>query len=927
MARYREHFYFVLVILFWLWFCGIIGCMRTSEYGITGLATAPNPQTEGATPPGALAIADNVAIRQLGILEPRPGFDNVTALTGLTKIDKIIPYDGDVLYIDSAVSTARWSDNSGVSLSFTKHQIRGVEARKNLYLTTVTGVSGTQTKLVNARDTTAKRVGLRAPGVFVQSAASTGPIKAGMTVSYRAIGKRTDANNLVAKSQPSGRAVYNPASEKTPTLRVYFSPTAGYAAGDEMRLYRTLNSSLPAGTGPSDEHFLVAAATLTSTNISNSYVDIVDSIEDANLGEALYTNGTQEGISRRNVAPPLSTDLELFQGSVFASNITWPHAYDLLFTNGSGLSGVAAGIGTRLDVNATYTNGSAVIAVTDATGLKVGMLVQPIVIASWSGTDPITIVSISGTNVTVSETYTGATGGGKSTFFYDSVGIDTSSAGGSIKYYPADPGMLQLSMSIGYSALRIAATSVASALCEGDASYTTTAGASSVAGQLHEVLLERFSPSAGAFYLWATHGSEYQPALPEPAASMPTGQISTQDSFPSGLTWTKQDEPEHYMRGKLWLVGNPKAPIIRIVALTDALYIFKGRGDGIYRLTGDGERSGWAVKRLDDTTGLLHPELVTRLEGEIYGWSQTGMVKITAIGQEMLSAPILDQTRDIENTLDASASAHGYAYAAANLPKHELIFGLPADDTNNTVPAKAYIYNTLTKTWYTWFGDASLAPYTMVFDPLGRRLRAGRGSATPLAENLSTADVQTADTSISIVVTACDAAGNATISGGSGWTPVVGDLVQHTAIPPTYGIVTAVTDATHFQLSGPIATGAGYAWIGFTSTVQWLPKNPSKTGQTKRWLDLDAHWEDTFGLYSWTWTISGPSNGGNTYSPSYTRTYSRSNARAETIVQPSRNVAEDVQFYFKLAIRNADARWRLGGFDADFGAGARQAVR
>ena len=133
------------------------------------------------------------------------------------------------------------------------------------------------------------------------------------------------------------------------------------------------------------------------------------------------------------------------------------------------------------------------------------------------------------------------------------------------------------------------------------------------------------------------------------------------------------------------------------------------------------------------------------------------------------------------------------------------------------------------------------------------------------------------------------------------------------------GVVTSVTDATHFVVHATgITTGAATAYVAFTSTIELLPKNPGGGGLLKRWVELDTHWDDVFGLYSWSWSIAGPGNGGNTYAPSYTRTWARTNAKAETIVQPNRSVATDTQFYFTLTIKNAGSEWRIAGFDPTY---------
>lgn len=882
-------------------------CMQTTEYGISGLATAPNPQV--AVPPGALTTADNCVIRRAGMIEPRPGFDELSAIGALSEIWKIIPYDGDYLAVGgttsglsawhggTALTGATWTDSNA---------IRGVETRKNLYLTTKDALR----KAVGSGSSSAPLAGRPAPSLDVSQVPLTGgPLKTGFSRAYRAVITRTDANGLTTRSAPSARIVVtNSGADTLVLLKIGWSPQQDVAAGDGVELYATLDA---AATPPPDELFLTDSYTLVSSDISNGYVLRSDNTEDANLGAALYTNGTQEGINRQNWMPPLGTDLELFQGSLFAANIQWPYALQSVQWNETASGGIATddGVGTRIVGNCTFTHNSAVVAVSSATGLRVGQLIAPSDFTLWSA-QPIRITAISGTNVTMSATYTGSTTpANQGIIVSDALWLSTNANGSSAEVIPifSARGFLN-AMIYGDTTFKTSASAIARAASLFDLDFV---GTSYTTRQLRNVYLEAFLPTSAKFYAWATHGNDFFPALPEPAASMPAGTAAAQDAFVNGLTWSKQDEPEHFMRSVLWLVGNAKSPIVRIKATTDALYIFKARGDGIYRLTGFGELSGWRVDRVDDTTGLLHPELVATLENTVYAWTLKGMVQVNATGQEMLSIPILDQTR--ENEADASSRDRTFGYATANLAKHELIFGLPPLGGSAAAPAKAYVYNELTKAWYTWFGSG-LAPYTLAYDPAAGLLRAGRGTNKPLVENATDAVVLNADTSTAITVASCDASFNAVLNASS-YVPAVGDLLTDGV--SAYAIVTAVTNSTHVKLSNAFTPGAAFAWAAFTSSIEWLPKNPEGAGYLKRFLDVATHWDDVAGLYSYAYTFTAENS--NTETLTYTTpSYSHTARRLETLSRPTRLTQLTPQLRIALAITNADARWRISGQDIEF---------
>lgn len=895
-----DRLFWAVMALLWLYWtaAALGGCadMPKTDYGISGLNTAPNPQA--AVPPGALADADNVVIRRAGMAEPRPGFRAGTDTT-LAAIWKLIPYDGDFFAVGTAGAT-RWSNATLTDAVFDKHYARAVEARKNLYLTTSDSVR----KFTAALDTTADRAGLQPPpGIAVSAATGTNLLDT-YSYAWRFLVRRTDANNVVVRSAPSSRSIlYNNAgATKSASLFCYIGASLGFVAGDVIELYRSYGSTVPAQ--PSDEMFLVSEYTLAAGDITNGYAVIADTLVDANLGVALYTNATQEGIRRENRRPPRARDLALYQGSVFAADITYPHDMELSFTQPlAALTASATGIGSRT-YTGTRTNASnQITGMSSVVGLKVGQLLLT-GLGSWGGTLPVRITAIVGTTLTMSETWGGATDGAPaSQTLVDSVRI---SVNGEDKYYPSGSvSTIALGITID-TAFRVTHSVNVGARAVGDGwAFDASAALLSTRGTLE---IFQLTPTGGAFQVWATHGSEYSPPLPEPTVG--SGLSSTQDVFPNGLAWSKEDEPEHFMEGQIWLVGNARAPILRVVALKDALYVFKGKGDGIYRLSGFGELTGWNVTQLDATTYLLHPELVTVLEDMAYAWTNTGLCEVSAAGAPMISGPILDQTGQQEITLDSSSATHAYAFAAANLPDHEIIVGLPSSDTDNQAPANTWVYNTFTKAWTEWFGNEG-SPNTMVLNPkTNLLLKAGQNAGVPgIARNASSDTIHGADLETVINVLSISSL-NVVITGASGWTPAVGDLVQDGNT--TYATVTAITDATHFTVDVPIITGAAIAYRAFLSTVTWLPKVDPSGAVLKQFIDVVTHWDDVFGLQRWTQELSGARNT-TPAALAYTRTMARTHARAETRAMLPRSVAKDQQLYITLKVKSAGSEWRVSG--------------
>lgn len=888
----------VLMALYWISvLCG--GCtVPKTEYGIRGLNTAQNPQA--GVPPGALSDADNVIINRVGMVEPRPGF-KLGAATSLTEIWKLIPYDGDFFAVGNGGAT-RWSNNTAADALWTKHYARAVESRKNLYLTTTDAVR----KFTGANDTTADRAGLTPPPGGLGTLAAGSNILINQSYAWRYLIRRTDANNVVVRSAPSSRiVVYNDSGgNRSAVLSLLLGVAGGYQAGDVLEAYRSYGT-LVVGL-PSDELFLQSEHTITAGEITAGIVTITDTLTDLQLGVALYTNATQEGIKRSNFQPPRARDLALFNGSLFAADITYPHTMELSFLQGSDLSGSATGVGFR-QYNGTRTNGSnQITGLSSTVGLEIGQTVanNP---ASWSGTLPIRITTIVGATLTMSETWNGATDGAPVALtFNDSIRIKT---GSEDKYYNAGSvatfaGALTTDV---YTASRFTHSAFTTVQTLGNGLLSNAAGLP-IAGTQATIRLFQLLPTTAGFQVWATHGADYNPVLPATAAG--TGATSTQDAFPNAVAWSKNDEPEHFMAGQIWFVGNARAPILRVWALEDALYIFKGKGDGVYRLSGFGERSGWNVTQLDPTAYLLHSELITAQGGQsdaaIYAWTNCGMSRVTAAGAQVLSNPILNLVDVPQNILDPSAATQAFAWAASNLPSNQVIFALPASNADGDNADQAWVFNTVTNAWTSWFAS-DMTPYAMVLNPKTNLLLTGGATGTPSVQRGPTEDVQQADNEYAVTVSAA-AALNVTITGGSGWTPAVGDLLK---VGATYATVTAITDATHFAVDVTITTGASTAYKAFLSTLTWLPKVDPSGAVLKQFQDVVIHWDDVFGLQRWTVNFNGTR--GHSLDRFYTRAMARAHVRAETRAMTTPAVALDQQLYVTLQVKDADARWRVSG--------------
>jgi len=108
---------------------------------------------------------------------------------------------------------------------------------------------------------------------------------------------------------------------KTPQVTVTL-PTllSGIAAGDSLRLYRSLSSAgedIPA----SDELQLTTEEVITSGEITAKEKVITDSLDELFLADFLYTNANSgDGLAQANTRAPLARDLDIYKGYTFYGN-------------------------------------------------------------------------------------------------------------------------------------------------------------------------------------------------------------------------------------------------------------------------------------------------------------------------------------------------------------------------------------------------------------------------------------------------------------------------------------------------------------------------------------------------------------------------------------------------------------------------------
>lgn len=324
---------------------------------VSGLYTNPNQFSE--IPQGALSVAENVVIDKGSVIESRRGFDKYNDV--LTNIDSlhdfqnrlIVQYDSSLAY-DTVTGT--WANYSGTYEPPTGFKMRSVKQNSNFYFTTDSGIK----KLSSVTGTVASAgVPKALDGEISISGTTGGWLNNGHTVAYRMVIGIQDINNNLILGAPSGRAIINNTMGNTRSTTVKFYIPSGLTTSYFYQVYRSPSTS-SASIVPNDELQLVYENNITSTDITNGFIQFNDIRPDSLKGAFLYTNAGQEGILQANDQPPLACDICNYKQMVFYANTTTKQRkiFTLIGTSATGTTGSLSSGNTITIGGVTYTGTS-----------------------------------------------------------------------------------------------------------------------------------------------------------------------------------------------------------------------------------------------------------------------------------------------------------------------------------------------------------------------------------------------------------------------------------------------------------------------------------------------------------------------------------------------------------------------------------------
>lgn len=274
-------------------------------------------------PQGALAIADDVNISRVNIVEPRRGFDFL-GYDPTAEVKKLFFYNSGLFAhygTTFGYNSSGWTSKGTLSAPSNATSVRSAAISNNLYLTNSDGIY----KL----DSLSNNIYLAGipKGTLVESGgALTGSgtaVASNNSVAYRYLIARKDANNNTVFGGVSSRysVTAGGSGPYDVPIKVYLPSSIDNTYF--VQVYRTANTT---GT-PNDEMQLCFEQPLDNTMISNGYFTFTDIVPDELLGAALYTSPSQQGIVNDNAQPPLARDIAEYKNHLFFGDVTSKYRY------------------------------------------------------------------------------------------------------------------------------------------------------------------------------------------------------------------------------------------------------------------------------------------------------------------------------------------------------------------------------------------------------------------------------------------------------------------------------------------------------------------------------------------------------------------------------------------------------------------------
>ncbi len=204
-----------------------------------------------------------------------------------------------------------------------------------------------------------------------------------------------------------------------------------------------------------------------------------------------------------------------------------------------------------------------------------------------------------------------------------------------------------------------------------------------------QILLEERAIGGAAFVVTASRPTSWNPTdIPTSG----TTKTSSNDRSEAGIFFSKPSQPEATPLPNFLVCGAEDDPILRGIALRDALYVFKQSGQ-VYKITG--YYPNFSVDKVEDSVKLIAKESPQILNNEIYCLSDQG---VTVVGDstKVISRPIEQEI--LETVNQAYTTVQSLAFGLAYESDRKYYLFMPTN-SSATYPSYAHVYNVFTNSW------------------------------------------------------------------------------------------------------------------------------------------------------------------------------------------------------------------------------------
>lgn len=787
------------------------------DLSLKGLYTSPSYLS--GVPEGALEVADNVVINAKNVIESRRGQTQYGSplSIGSGQVNKIFNYASSLianydnkLAYDSGSGV--WIAYSGAYLPPSGFRMRSLEALKNFYFTTSTGIFK-----IDALSSTPRKAGVvKALSGTAALVGTTGFLLADSAVAYRLVWGYKDENNNLILGAPSQRLVVSNATANPVDVNLTFLIPDSITTEYFYQIYRS-NGTAAALDEPSDELQLVLEGNPSSGEITAKAFTVSDITPYSLMRATIYTAPSQEGIQNANYEPPLAADMDIFKNCAFYANVTYKQSLSIAM-----ISTEFPSLGFYTDASVdTHTN-TILDAIADTSDLRVGMRV----IGTGIQADSRILTIDSPTQVTITKpTLATAT---VSVEFQDRFSI------GGVDYWAASANDVAtnsfLADASGTPGQNVNQTALNLLQIINTSTSNTTlygyyiSGIDDLPGQM---LFEERSIGGTSFAATSTAGSSFSPPLPTSGTSV----SSIAETFQNRVAISKPSQVEAVPSYSYFPIGSANFPIQRVVALRDGIFFFKQ--DGIYRLAGESFES-FTVTLVDNTVTLKVPESAVPFNNQVFCFTTQGICAVTDSGVEIRSVPIENTllTLSSDQFTNFSTASFGVAYESA---RQYMFFTVTEED--DEFATQAFVYNSLTDTWTRWVMNRTCG---VVNNTINKLFMAQPDTGQVLIERKNYTDTDYADEQYAVVIASVDSATEVTLASAAsvevGMTLVQG--IRRSYIEAINGDVLTVVSTT-----GMIA-GAAIVYTPIDNLIQWVPIDVENPGILKQFSEVTFFFRD-----------------------------------------------------------------------------------